>query len=399
MGWFSDLVDEYSFAGIAQNFMDPAPSAPSAPQAGVTSTAMERNAADQIALGREGLAFTERVYNEGAPRREAELEAGRRASEQQFRAGELQLAAGQEYLDYFRNTFKPLEQEIVTLARNYDTPQRREEMAGEAVGEVKRQFGATRSQNERNMAQYGVNPIMANARYGVEMDAQEAAASAQAGNQARRQVEETGFNRRVAAAGMGRNLPVVQNAAAGTASGAFGGSTQSALAGGAGARADAAGVMGGYGVAMGGYTGANTALNQQFGTQARLYGDQLSHNANMNRTYGDVETRTFGNFNDLFGGIMGGMMSSPKAKKDVEPIRGALSAVERTPSKEWQYNERGFGAEFNDGNRHMSPMADELRENAGVGDGVMYDQRDHLGLIHEAVRELSAKVDQLSARR
>jgi hypothetical protein len=252
--------------GCSRTFWKSSPDPPQPdPAVGQAATA-------NVEVSREALAFSREQWEEGRPRRELEMDIARRVSDisidQLIKQGEI----SDTYFDHLTSTFLPLEQEIVADARAYDTPARREEEAGRAVADVRTQFGVSRENAQREAARFGLSPVQANARYGVEMDAAEAAAAAGAANAARRGVEQIGFARRMDAASLGRNLPSAQATAASVGTQAGNAGVGAAMAPGQAARADQAAQLAGYGTAIRGFDSAGSLLNQQYNAAIHGYG-------------------------------------------------------------------------------------------------------------------------------
>lgn len=123
-----------------------------------------------------------------------------------------------EYHDRNKGVFWPLEDTLVEDSQEYDTPERREAKASQAMADVSTQYGAAQGAQRRNLTRMGVNPSSGN--YGA-MENQNslglASAQASAGNTARDNVELQGWARRMDAASLGRGLASAQATAAGTA--------------------------------------------------------------------------------------------------------------------------------------------------------------------------------------
>lgn len=145
----------------------------------------------------------------------ASYAASRRAAKQQDRAlntqegiARAQLEMAQEQWDTWKKDYQPLEQQLVKDASQYDTAERREEAALTAEGgqisatdRAMRTFGET-------LGERGIAPTSGSYQSGLrDILIRGAASRANAGNQARRQIEDTGFARRAAVAGIGRNIP------------------------------------------------------------------------------------------------------------------------------------------------------------------------------------------------
>jgi hypothetical protein len=163
------------------------------------------------ALGREQLQFSKQQYSEMMP-------LARQVYGQQMDAQRQQMAQAQDYYDYQRNTFRPVEQGLVRDAERFDTEGYREKLAGQAAAATGRAFGVQQGMGQRAMAARGVNP---NSGAAMALQAQGnlglAAQRANAMTNARTQAEQLGFARRMDVTGLGRNLAGASTAAYGGA--------------------------------------------------------------------------------------------------------------------------------------------------------------------------------------
>lgn len=171
-----------------------------------------------------------------------------------------------EYANYERSTFRPLERGLVADAASFDTEAKREELAGKAAADVNMAFTNARGQENRALQRIGVNPNTGRfAALNSQLTLGQTAALAGAKNQARENAEQLGFARKMDAAGLGRGL-------ASNASTAYG----VALASGdsAGKNSMAAGnFMGqGYAGAQSGYSNAASS----YGTAGNIYGQEFN---------------------------------------------------------------------------------------------------------------------------
>lgn len=116
-----------------------------------------------------------------------------------------QAAIAQEQWDNYKQTYQPLERELVADAREFDSPERYREAAGQAAADVNSQFGLAR---DRLMRQPGFDPSSAAAQSGmVGLELSQAASGATAQNAARRNVRDTAWARKVDAMSLGKGLP------------------------------------------------------------------------------------------------------------------------------------------------------------------------------------------------
>jgi hypothetical protein len=174
----------------------------------------DRAAQLQYDLGQRELDFAERQYAENKPM------ADRIA---QTQVGIMDDARNQanDYYDYQKNTFRPLEQGLVRDAENFSTAGAQEAFARNAVTDTQRAQENAQAQASRAMAAMGVNPNSGRfAGMNKSMGLQNAAMRAGAATNARIQGEEMGVARRMNAAGLGRNLAANTTASQGMSVGA-----------------------------------------------------------------------------------------------------------------------------------------------------------------------------------
>lgn len=165
-------------------------------------------------LGDRQLAFAQRQYAEQAP-------IARRIAAQQIAAQQQQMQQGQDYYDYMKSTYRPVEQGLVADARNFSTENYREQLARDAAAASAQAFGQNQAMAARAAAARGVNM---NSGAGLAMQNQNslglAAQRANAMTGARTQAEQMGWARRMDVTGLGRNLAGASTAAYQGATGA-----------------------------------------------------------------------------------------------------------------------------------------------------------------------------------
>jgi hypothetical protein len=136
-----------------------------------------------------------------------------------------QTEQGKEYYDYNVNTFRPLEKGLVADAERFNTESYREQLAQKAAADVQQAFQGAQGVSMREATRRGINPN--SGAFGAASNANAlklAAATAGAQTGARSQAEQTGWARRLDAAGLGRNL-------AGASTAAYSGATSAGTAG------------------------------------------------------------------------------------------------------------------------------------------------------------------------
>ena len=161
----------------------------------------DRAANLQYGLGREQLDFTRRMYEENKPM--ADEIAGLQMSAQRQ-----QMDQAQDYYDYSRQTFRPIEQRLAAEVSQYDTEANRERMASEASQRAALAFEGGQGALRRDMTRRGLDPssgayaAMAN-QNAIGM----AGLQASGANATRQQAEQMGYARSLDVVGLGRNLP------------------------------------------------------------------------------------------------------------------------------------------------------------------------------------------------
>jgi len=166
-------------------------------------------------LSKEQLEWAKQIYAETAPQRAAAEGRAGEVSDMQLASGRQQMGLADEYADYNRRVFRPLEESIVSDAKNFDTEAKREELAGLALGDVNQQFGAARATATRDMSRMGVNP--ADGKFGAtntQLTLGQALAGADAQNKARANAITLASAKKMDAASLGRGLPGNQATAA-----------------------------------------------------------------------------------------------------------------------------------------------------------------------------------------
>ena len=264
------------------------------------------------ALGREQLQFARDQYADIKP-------LATRIADQQMAAQAQQMQQAQDYYNYQRDTFRPLEQGLVRDAQNFNTEAYRTQMAQKAAADVQQAFQGAQSQSNREMARRGINPNSTAAISTMNNNALRlASATAGAQTNARTQAEQMGYARRLEVTGLGRGL-------SGAANAAYSGATGAGTAGLASSMAPGSQAM--------------TGMAQASQTMGTVLNNQTSY-ANANREQGiDV------------GGLMqggaamykAGMFSDRRLKQNIELV----GRDERTmlPLYEFEYI-NGSGRRF-----------------------------------------------------
>ena len=134
--------------------------------------------------------------------------------DQQLAAGDANAARSESQWQIYRDLFAPVEERMVKDANEFDSPERKERMAGEAGADVTRGYQGALEQNQRQMERMGINPN--SGRFAAQNNATgiaQAKDTAGAMNKARRDTELQGMAMRQNAAQFGRNMPTTGIAA------------------------------------------------------------------------------------------------------------------------------------------------------------------------------------------
>jgi hypothetical protein len=175
--------------------------------------------AERIALDRERFGFERDQYNAGEADRAFASQTARDVSGRQIKSMDQQFEIADDYYNYQKSTFRPLEQGLIRDAENFNSEARRESEVNKTLADVSRSFGAAREQSTRDMGRRSVNPSSGRALAMVnQTDIAQATAMAGAASKARADIEAKGFAMRSDAASLGRNLPGNQTASATLAS-------------------------------------------------------------------------------------------------------------------------------------------------------------------------------------
>lgn len=285
---------------------------------------------------------------------------------------------------YYKETFQPVERQMVRDAMDYDSAENVKRVSGEAAANVNQQFSNARGQSARLAGRYGLGSTAFSGPQGAAERAQ-ALGAAGAATGAANAVRDKGIALRAGASNFGRNMPnTASNFYAGSnaSSGAAFGTGQQAMAN---IGQNAAIVGQGFNTAI---SGNNSAGN--------LYGQVAQIEGKDNGVFGML-----GGIAGQFAGSAAGsakiasFLSDVNAKKDIKPLTDAeaLAAVKATPVSRWQYK-GGMG----DGGKHVGPMAQDVNKTMGEAaapGGTSIDPVTMNGINMAATAALARKVEQL----
>ena len=233
-----------------------------------------------IELGEEFLEFSREQFKVTTDRQEEQDKIAKQVTDQQLAASKQSQQWATEDRNRYEETFKPLQDQFIEDAKNWDSEGRQTERAAEAKADVMNNAALARQASERNMASMGVDPT--SGRYaGVARSGEMATGLAAAGaqNTSRNAVRKEGVAMRGEAinlgSGLGVNPATSLGLSASTGSAAYGTT--------AGNNAQAAGnaaIMGqGYQGAMSGNSSGAGILNQQYGNQLQAWQAENAANA------------------------------------------------------------------------------------------------------------------------
>jgi len=224
-----------------------------------SAEASERVGMANLELARESLDFYKQQYADMKPLYDQIVS-------NEIKIGDANQRRADEYADYERNTFRPVERELVKQAQEFDTDGKRERMASQAAADVSQAFGVARGQQNRQFAAAGIRPDSGRfAALNQNLLTQEALARAGSSTKARTDAENLGYARMQDAASLGRGL-------ASNASTAYGVSINANNAAGANMQQSMGAMNQGYSTALQANQGATSA----FGTAGNIYGQEFN---------------------------------------------------------------------------------------------------------------------------
>lgn len=286
----------------------------------------------------------------------------------------------------YKSVFQPMQDAFIEKANSWDSADNQAKAAAEAKADVMNASAQAGQTRQRQMSAMGINP--ASGRFaGVERSADTATALASAGaqNNARTTLKNQALGLQADAINMGAGLPSQATQALGlgvnTGNSVVGNNINTNQAWNMGNNI----LQSGYSTAMQGYQSQANTLNNLYGNQISAY--QAQNAADSSSGFGSI----LGGVGALIGNFL---PSDENIKEDKRPARGVLEAVKSMPIEEWTYKP-GEG----DGGRHIGTYAQDFQRATGKGDGKSIPIIDAIGVTMGAVKELSAKVDQLSSRK
>lgn len=201
-----------------------------------------------------------------------------------------------EYADYERKTFRPLEQQMVDDAKSFNTEAKREQLATQAAGDVSQAFGVARGTQNRQLAAAGLRPDSGRfAALNQNLLTQEALAKAGVQTKARTDAENLGYARLQDASALGRGL-------ASNASTAYGVSINANNAAGANMQTSMGAMNQGYNTAI----SANNGGANAYGTAGNIYGQEFSGRMQGYQANQAAQGAMWKGIGSIAGGVMSG---------------------------------------------------------------------------------------------
>lgn len=153
--------------------------------------------------------------NQTNKRANADRALAQQAQNVQLGLAQQQQEVANEYNDYNKETYRPLEKQLVNESLQAGTQGELDRAAGDAAAGVKSAFARNAEASGRSLARMGINPASSRAlAVRVNDDAMSAVNSAAAANTAREGAKAVAYGKKMDAASLGRNLPSAQAAAA-----------------------------------------------------------------------------------------------------------------------------------------------------------------------------------------
>ena len=246
-----------------------------------SAQASERVAMEQLNLAREQFAWAKEQAGE-------DREFIRPFLDQQMRIADQNEARAQDYYNYEKSVYRPLEMGIVEEAKAFDTEGTRERISREAAADIESQLGTAKATTARDAARYGLTSGGAFADAMTKMNLQGGLAKAQAQTNARTQAKALGHAMKMDAAQMGRGLAGNASTAYGIALNANQGAQQGQLNASAQANQMRLGGIDAYGGAQRGFGQAGNLYGNEYGLRLQGYDTAMKGYGSMMQGIGSM---------------------------------------------------------------------------------------------------------------
>jgi|SRR6185437_2194806 len=210
-------------------------------------------------------------------------------AQQQIQSADTNTARANDQWNQYKTMFQPVENQMVTDAQNFDSPERQAQQAAMAGADVTSAYGGALDSNQRNMERMGVNPNSGRFQaINNETNLAQAKDTAGAMNNARNNTIMQGMALRQGAAQFGRNMP---NTGLAADSLALNGGNAAVGNMATGANMNNAGVntaAGLYGGAAGAYGSAGSLMGNQYQSQLNAWGQQQAAMGGLGQGLGQL---------------------------------------------------------------------------------------------------------------
>lgn len=263
----------------------------------------------QYDLGKEQLEFQKDYYNNTLkPLQQRDMALREQMQNELLPSMRQQRQFAQEQNDYYKQTFQPVERQMVEDATGYDSQDNIERRSGIAAANVNQAFSNASGQSARALSRMGINPnSSAFARENAKLYNNEALASAGAQTGAAFDTMDKAIALRAGAANFGRNMPNtaasyygLSNQTAGTSSGVGSAGVNNAVSA-------VSPMIQGSQVASGAFRGAGSTYNDTFANNMRMFGIQQQGTSGLFSGIGNFASSKMGqDALGNFGGRLGG---------------------------------------------------------------------------------------------
>lgn len=285
-------------------------------------------------------------------------ETGQQYLEYMKELGDISTAWAEEDRDRWNTVFRPIEDDYVAKAANWDTQARRAERRESAEADVLLGISGSQEAERRRQAAMGIRPDSGRAIATSNADnVRKGLARAGARNLSDRSVEQEGMALKGQAVSLGKGYAINPATSLG---------------------------LGGQ-LSGRGFEGQMQGYNQQ----ASIL--KMDHEARMDQWSANQQS-SMALWSGI-GTIAGMFLSSKDYKTDRSaPKESPLDQVKSMPVEEYRYKD---GIADGGSERHIGPMAEDFQAATGRGDGRTISVQDAVGTTMGAVQELAAKVDRI----
>lgn len=285
-----------------------------------------------------------------------------------------------EQNQYYRQTFRPIEEQMARDAMNYDSESNIARQQGIAGAAVTQAFSNAQQQANRNLSRFGLNP---NSGAFAATNARAANAQALATAGARTAValdtQKTAIGLRAGAANFGRNMPNTAANYFSLANQTGAGANQMGLSGMEMMRGNANFVGQGFNQGMQGYSNAANIYGQEFNARMAGFNAGQQQMAGIGQLAGMAGYMAFMSSKD--------MKDGKREVGDGEALRG----IKNLDIESWEYK--------GDTKRHVGPYAEDFKREFGLGTGKSIAVQDAIGVTMKAVQDLADEVAELKGKR